>query len=313
MRRIKGMVLWLGLLTVPSFPQITVKDTLDEGQAAWKITTPAATYFFQKAAGGFSSLIDADGNDWISFNRSSGAAGMYRGIPNLVHPGDIFHPGHAHCKSSLNFSSQLAMITTSDSLDKWACRWEIFPTHATLTVTKMDRAFWFLYEGTPGGAFHQDRDYWMISTGTREACSQVQGGDIPSPEWICFGDTSMTRVLFLLHHEDDQEIDRYYEMDPMTVFGFGRSGLNKYLDQVPTTVSIGLLEDSSYAAVSAAVTQVLDGPAIRPAHQTFIRAVGFPRRSPSKGEWNVLGRQTTVVGRPLVRISRGKREFCLKR
>ena len=33
--------------------------------------------------------------------------------------------------------------------------------------------------------------------------------DIPSPEWIVFGDHNLDRVLFLLHHEDDAKTDYY--------------------------------------------------------------------------------------------------------
>jgi len=39
----------------------------------------------------------------------------------------------------------------------------------------------------------------------------------------------------------------------MTVFGFGRKGLNKFMRTVPTQFSIGLCDERSFAKVSKAV------------------------------------------------------------
>ena len=53
-------------------------DILDEGQEAFVVETPAATYCYHKEGGGFSSLVDRDGRDWIGYRAGDGPAGEYR-------------------------------------------------------------------------------------------------------------------------------------------------------------------------------------------------------------------------------------------
>ena len=79
------------LLPVSVHPQVTVADTTDEGQECFRITTPTAVYYYQKEGCGFSSILDRDGNDWVSYDDDfpNSAQGGYRGIPNL---GWQFHP-----------------------------------------------------------------------------------------------------------------------------------------------------------------------------------------------------------------------------
>ena len=52
-----------------------VDDVADEGQSSYEISTLRGTYYYQKDAGGFSSLLDSDGNDWIGYHQSGGSAG----------------------------------------------------------------------------------------------------------------------------------------------------------------------------------------------------------------------------------------------
>jgi len=78
--------------------------------------------------------------------------------------------------------------TTKDG--KWACRWEIFDSHAELTVLKADTPYWFLYEGTAGGEV----------------------------AWVAFGNTRAGRTLMLIHHEDDDKVDSYWPMQGRFVF-----------------------------------------------------------------------------------------------
>jgi hypothetical protein len=78
--------------------------------------------------------------------------------------------------------------------------------------------------------------------------------DIPEPEWIVFGDEKWDRVLYLYHHEDDDYIDNFYQMNKeMTVFGFGRQNLTKFLDTVPQKFSIGFIESTVHAEISSAI------------------------------------------------------------
>ena len=251
---------FIGLSSV-SCAQVTLSENEeDEGQAAYKIETEYATYFFQPEAGGFSSMIDRDGNDWISFNRGEGPRGMYRGIPNLVFPGDLFHPGHKNCHSEIvhNTDERVSIKSTTHD-NKWSCTWDIYPTRATLTVTQADSNYWFLYEGTPGGDFSETDDYYVTSDGQRHACSEhLKEQVLPSPEWVYFGDNKVQRTLFLLHHEADQAIDQYYPMDGMTVWGFGRNYqcCEKYLKDTPNRFTIGFIESDQPEEVQRSILEI---------------------------------------------------------
>jgi hypothetical protein len=261
-------------------PQVTVADNVDhEGQKSFKISTPAATYYYHKRGAGFASIEDRDGNDWLSYNpgdgpaSKSGSGGKYRGIPNMVHPEGHFHPGGEKCSSRLAVSGPVKATIVSESDDGlWACQWDIFPAYARMTVLKAGHSYWFLYEGTPGGKLDEESDYCVRCDGTRTAAGVRWDGDISAGtgagEWLYFGDAGMNRVLYLIHHEDDDEIDSYWPMNhEMTVFGFGRQGLNKYLTQVPAHFTIGFCEDSNFPAVSRAVHS---------AHRPLAVTVGSP-------------------------------------
>ena len=124
-----------------------------------------------------------------------------------------------------------------------------------------DKRYWVLYEGTPGGSF-ENTDWWMTSAiNTPQPMTTRHDGDIPSPEWIVFGDGQSARVLFLVHHEDDAHPDRFYAMQSkMTVFGFGRQGINKHLDRVPQRFSIGFLVTTDHRAIAGALKQLAPSP-----------------------------------------------------
>ncbi len=226
----------------------------DEGQDAIKIETPTATYYFQTEAGAFSSILDRDGNDWVSFNRSAGPQGMYRGLPNLVHPDNYFHPGYKNCRSEVTLDSRRRVTIVTASLDgKWRCTWDIYPTHATLTVTQTDgRPYWLLYEGTPGGTFNENEDYYFLADGAKHPCSEpMEQRALPAPEWVCFGDKNLERVLFIAHHEADEAPDQYYPMGGMTVWGFGRNYrcCEKFMQKTPNVFSVGFIEHTDVALV----------------------------------------------------------------
>ena len=225
-------------------------DVPDEGMLAYRIATPAATYFYQKEAGGFSSLLDVDGNDWINFHPWGGSDGIYRGIPNLVYPDNIFHPGHANCTSDILYAGPLKVtIHTISKNGAWECLWEIYPAHARLTILRApEQPYWFLYEGTPGGLLDLTTDFSVRSDGTRGDMNQSWTADVPGPEWVYFEDSLLDRYLYFVHEDDDAEVDSFYQMQQnMTVFGFGRTGLNKYLVGAPRHFTIGLADGADIA------------------------------------------------------------------
>ena len=225
----------------------------DEGQDCYMVSTANATYYFQKDAGGFSSLLDAQGNDWIGFHPYGGSDGIYRGIPNMGHPEGYCHPGKTASHSRVSASGPLCVSIESASNDGvMRCRWDIFPHHARLTVFQMRTPYWFLYEGTPGGnpggQLDEAGGYCVHSDGTRTALSERWDGPLPAPEWLYFGASNVDRALYLVHHQPDREIDSYWPMEHnMTVFGFGRLGLEKFMTQVPAHFTVGFAEDGSFA------------------------------------------------------------------
>ena len=65
-------------------------------------------------------------------------------------------------------------------------------------------------------------------------------------------DPSLGRALVLVHHTDDMHVDSYWPMqNNMTVFGFGRLGLQKHMTLVPDRFTIALLETTDFKTIQA--------------------------------------------------------------
>ena len=222
------------------------------GQNSIHVVTPRATYYLHEQGGGFASILDEDGNDWISFDPTpgSGSAGEYRGIPNLgvwAHPGytDGGGGGELGSVSAILLDGPIKVtlqITTSDNASQKI--WEIFPAFARMTLLRSGGNYWFLYEGTPGGSLDAN-DYCVRSPGTQTDINTAWHADLPDPEWVYFGDSGIDRVIFLVHHEDDDHVDQFWQMqDNMTVLGFGReyTCCTRYMSDVPAHFTIGLAD-----------------------------------------------------------------------
>jgi len=235
-------VVWGYLLF--SCQKIVIEDGLeDAGQACFKITTPNATFFYQKEAGGFSSILDRDGNDWIGFkqdsleNYPSSAASSYRGLPNLVfrsEDGGAGHPGFRKCISERISPNRIRSTSKSG---RWQWTWTFEPDLATLTIDRVDssHAYWFLYEGPVGGRFKPKEQYWgtdregpLRSMPDHYAGSTVYG----YWRWFYAGDDNLNRILLIAHLDQDRLPDTFsylgntpdgiHAPDGMVVFGFGR-------------------------------------------------------------------------------------------
>ena len=244
------------------YPPVSVKERPDyQGQDSFEISTPAATYIYHKQGAGFASMIDTDGHDWLSYRPHGGSDGKYRGIPNLVYPEGYFHPGGTECKSEVTKQGPLKAEIYSETKDgNWACKWEVFPHFARLTVLKAPKAYWFLYEGTPGGELDEANDFCVRSGGERSPASERWDAPLPEPRWVYFGAGNAERVLYLHHHEAGQGTDSYWPMENnMTVFGFGRLKLESYLTSAPAQFTVGFLETQNAEQV-----------------QGFLRTLGAP-------------------------------------
>ena len=231
-----------------------------QGQKSFRIKTQNATYYYHKQGAGFAGMMDKDGNDWIGYRPDGGSAGHYRGIPNMGYPEGYCHPGKTVSNSKIISRGPIKVSIFSCSNDKkMECIWDIFPAYARLTVLKMRKPYWFLYEGTPGGKLDEDSDYCIrpgTPNGTRTLAKTKWDGDISVPshsgEWVCFGDDN--RAIYLIHHEDDEGMDSYWPMKgQMTVFGFGRKGLNKFMEMVPAHFTIGFCEGSTFKEFSKVI------------------------------------------------------------
>ena len=240
----------------------TTDDVVDEGQASVRIATQAGTYFYQKQGGGFSSLLDAAGNDWISYDEDTpGSAGTFRGVPNT---GDAFHPGYTDGQTTIVSQGPLK-TTIESSADGGArrIRWEFFPTYARATVLEMASPYWFLYEGTPGGAV-DGNDFVVRSDGTRTNVTTNWAdpdglGTNNGAEWAYFGDGGIDRFLYLAHHQADAIEDSYFDLNgDMTVFGFGRHNNpgeepEQLMTAAPNTFTIGLASGGAFGGAASVI------------------------------------------------------------
>ena len=233
--------------SVSQTDQVAVTDNIThESDLSYRITTPICTYYYHKSGAGFASLEDIDGNDWIGYHPTGGSQGSYRGIPNLQY----FHPGLTTCTSVIEHDGPVKTTIYSEKTDGlWAGRWEIFPYYARLTITKADGSYWFLYEGTPGGAITHGSDTVTRSNGDTTPITESWTGDLTNPqneEWLYFSDTAINRSILFAHHENDNHVDSYYQMggeEGMTVFGFGRDGLNTYMTETNNVFTLALVDE----------------------------------------------------------------------
>jgi hypothetical protein len=221
--------------------QIT-DNHFDEGQQCFKITTPYATFYYQKEGGGFSSLLDKDGADWINYNKSTNtecpksANSDFRGIPNMMSSDDdggISHPGFDRCISTILNDSIIHTISKSGDYEY---TWTFTEKFAYMTVLKIDtaRGQWFLYEGTPGGKWDPENILWGNNLdGIRtDKPNIISNPVLANWDWVCFGNQKFDRTLYIIQQFPDKLTDHFAFMgdhdkgiddqDGMIVFGFAR-------------------------------------------------------------------------------------------
>lgn len=242
-------------------------DASAGGDPAFIITTPAATYYLEKQGGGLSSMVDPDGVDWLGFHKEKGSGhmGEYRGFPNAVHKqdGNFFHAMNAGTDPSTSTveieRADHIRITVTSGNGAWVGHYDFYPDRLDFTMARVSpsRKYWIQYEGVPGGEMDKT-DFWISSAeDARQTIETPFTGDLPSPEWMAFGDVNSPRVLYMLHHGDDTHPDDYSPREHMTVFAFGRRGKDKYLT-TPDRFSIGFIEATDYASIESTIAQIVD-------------------------------------------------------
>ena len=172
---LKRLVLAVALAGPFAVSAVEISEGSHEGSAQFVVKTESAKYYFDRAGGGFSRLIDHDGRDWINFSNDplktfpDSAAAGYRGIPNVVFGGNnpdagAGHPGFDQCESRLGSEN---MIRTETHSGKWAWTWSFTESTATMTMEKPDpeHTWWFLCEGPIAGSFDPKNKFWGVPTG----------------------------------------------------------------------------------------------------------------------------------------------------
>ncbi len=284
--------------TCPGPPAVPTPVTVDsltyQNQLTYEVTTPQATYLYHKLGGGLAGLIDNDTQDWVSFQDigGSGSAGEFRGIPNMVFGSDpadrFFHPGFTNATSELVSAGPLKVSVRSQAGPPgnfWEVLWDFYPDYARMTVLAAGPAdsgpYWFLYEGTVGGAMDAG-DVVVRSDGTQTSAFDypaVWEEAVAPPSWVYFRDTASPRVLFFSDDLADGVADSYRplgqgsETTPeMTVFGFGRvlntsaNPLVGRLSGAGRSFTMGFVEDhtaatAEIAAAAAPLDIQVGGPA----------------------------------------------------
>jgi hypothetical protein len=240
------LYLWRNLTNEKlNFSTIKISETQNQGIPCIKIETASATYIYDKAGGGFISMLDKDGRDWISFKNQEfdppvgNAASKYRGIPNLGITGednDAGHPGFDVCVTKVIAPN---VIETTTKTGNWKFRWAFYDTHAKFTMVKTlpEIPYWFLYEGTPAGKYDPDKMYWGNNLdGKRSDFPDLleNTGIYNNLNWVYVGQKNYPRILFLKQLQPDEKADLFSYMgntsaaankspDGMVCFGFGRA------------------------------------------------------------------------------------------
>lgn len=213
---------------------ISVEETHEQGQASYRIRTPASTWVYHLEGAGFCSLFDPKGHDWISYRPEGGADGPYRGIPNAVFrgaqaPNCHFHPGHSGTRGSttaisLEMPDRVVVESTSVG-GLWSSRWDIRPDCGIFEITKQpeeDPGYWFLYEGTPGGRFDPS-DLCLHADGKMTSLADRWEASMRDVPWVAFIRRGGEHSLLLQAEPGCDELTCYWPLkDAMTVFGFGR-------------------------------------------------------------------------------------------
>jgi hypothetical protein len=251
------------LFTLACSADISIEETTYEGRTHFLVKSQSLEYFYDIQGGGFSRIIDQEGRDWVSFriepwgSYPASAASAFRGLPNLVFQGEddgAGHPGHDKCISR----AEANKIITSSRSGLWEWSWEFFDNYAVLDVLKTDpeRSYWFLYEGTPGGAYKPGQSYFgSHAGGPYPATHDYYQGDILWGDfyWMYAGSSDAAGTLFMIQEKQDKLKDMISFLgntekgmespDGMTVFGFGRGKEATPLLQGKQRFIIGLYPD----------------------------------------------------------------------
>jgi hypothetical protein len=234
-----------------------------QGRPHFRIKTRSATYLYDIAGGGFSSIIDGRGNDWVAFRPEPwgeyppSAASSYRGVPNFVFrepDNGAGHPGWDRCESRIVGRNKIHTVSKSG---RWAWTVTFYPDCARFDMIESDpdHPYWFLYEGPAGGEYRPRSTYWAtdVSDPSYVIHDHFTGDDHEAMHrYMMFGEDSSPYSLFMLQEDADTLVDHISYLgneeigakdspDGMVVAGFGRGPGSYPLMTGPNTFLIGIL------------------------------------------------------------------------
>lgn len=244
------------LRNAPVSGEITFSDEAEwevDGvfEPTFEIHTPTASYWIAKPLGTMVSLEDRSatpGGQWIAF--SSGFRPL-RGVPAFATPPATRVTTVRDEESTTPTHVRLTSVSL-DGLWQWV--WDFYITHVTFTINRAPGPIGFNYRGVPGGSLGAE-DQLVLSDGTAQGARNSFSGDLPGPsEWAYLADTTLGRSIFLIQHTDDALAERYQVRDnDSAFFTFG----NGQITSLPMRFSLGLIESTNHATVSARANFVI--------------------------------------------------------
>ena len=254
------------LMGALSLEGVRITETEVDGHPVFLIETDRATYHYRIRSGGFASILDRDGNDWVSHKTRledpypEGAASRFRGLPNMVFGSEDNGAGHPAFERCLSILVDERTIRSFSISGKWQWSWQFSEADAVLTVEEADpdHPYWFLYEGPIAGTFRPDRQYWGTSRKgpVFEFPDYLKGEtEFDQWDWAYFGDRAYERVFFVQQLTPDRIPDCFGYLgntreglaspDGMVVFGFGRyERAAPQMTRVPQKFRIGFIEQA---------------------------------------------------------------------
>ena len=222
----KGLSLVLAIFPVhvswsaSELPAVRVSETTLFGDMeCFRVETPSAIYLYGKRGAGFASILDPEGHDWISYHHGDKARGEYRGLPKCGQPVKYFHCGYGFGQYTndnwftsavtLREAARLRIHSETHNGDA-ACDWDFFPDPATLTLHRIGLpTFWFLYEGTPGGALNVADDYVIRSSANGPKRTPLNEPWTEVTPWVIFGAKESSYALVCVNHATNSPVDSY--------------------------------------------------------------------------------------------------------
>ncbi|MBD3392636.1 MAG: T9SS type A sorting domain-containing protein [Chitinivibrionales bacterium] len=242
---------------------LTDNETYAGTGGHYKVVTDVATYYYHKAGGTFTGLVDNDDSDWISWSTAGGASGQWRGMPKPYNWGwNAEDAGGSGVETGepQDVTAEYAKITSSKG---GTADIEFFPTHVTFTITSNPGNFYFTYEGTPNGECNESETYTVKGNETTQnSIGSDWTGDIGEAddedyEWLYIGHNSGSNVLFITHSTSDNSADNTsdltHKMCPMWVFGFGRGWPTTGHISGNDSFTFGIVESTDHDEIVAAV------------------------------------------------------------